>query len=278
MKRARRNFGGPLETIGLLLLLLCAGTACERPYKVVAPKQEASFTNSIGMTFVHIPPGTFVMGSPEKEKGRRDDEQEHFVTLTRGFYCQVTEVTQGQWLEVMGKNPSHFQDCGDDCPVEFVSWKDCKQFIRQLNRREGISTYRLPTEAEWEFACRAGSQTAFATGTILETGCGLVPYLDALGWYCGNSGKRPHPAARKGPNAFGLYDMHGNMWEWCEDWYGAYPLDHVTDPTGPPSGAARVLRGGGWHEDAEDCRSAIRVARSPESKAGTLGFRVVRTP
>ncbi|MDY6988014.1 MAG: formylglycine-generating enzyme family protein [Thermodesulfobacteriota bacterium] len=277
MERARYNTGGLLGVGWVLLLLMCAGVSCERQYKAFLNEQGESFTNSIGMTFVPIPPGTFVMGSPQNEKGRRENEHEHLVTLTRAFYCQVTEVTQGQWLEVMGNSPSHFQDCGDDCPVEFVSWNDCQEFIMELNRREGGNKYRLPAEAEWEYACRAGSQRAFATGRILETGCGHVPYLDAVGWYCGNSGKRPHPAARKSPNAFGLYDMHGNMWEWCEDWYGIYPSGHVTDPTGPPSGSGRVLRGGGWHEDAEDCRSAIRVGRSPESKAGTLGFRLVRT-
>jgi len=261
----------------MLLLVLCAGVACKRQFAGSPIEHEPPFINSIGMKFVFIPPGTFVMGSPENEKGRHDDEHQHVVTLTTGFYCQVTEVTQGQWVEVMGNNPSHFQDCGDDCPVEFVSWKDCQEFIMELNRREGRNKYRLPREAEWEYACRAGSQRAFATGRILETGCGHAPYLDAVGWYCGNSGKRPHPVGRKSPNAFGLCDMHGNMWEWCEDWYGSYPSGHVTDPTGPPSGASRVLRGGGWHEDAEDCRSAIRVGRSPESKAGTLGFRLVKT-
>jgi formylglycine-generating enzyme required for sulfatase activity len=198
------------------------------------------------------------------------------VTLTKGFFCQCTEVTQGQWREVMGVNPAHFKDCGADCPVEFVSWNECKEFVKVLNEREGTHKYRLPTEAEWEYACRAGSGKAFTNGIITETGCGHEPNLDAVGWYCGNSGRRPHPVAQKKPNTFGLYDMHGNMWEWCLDWYGPYPAEHVTNPTGPPEGHGRVLRGGGWHEDAGDCRSAIRVARPPESKAGTLGFRLVR--
>ncbi|MDY6838653.1 MAG: formylglycine-generating enzyme family protein [Thermodesulfobacteriota bacterium] len=264
--------------IWILLLVMFAAMACERRLAGSSIEHEAPFTNSMGMTFVSIPPGTFVMGSPEDETGRHDDEHQCVVTLTKGFYCQTTEVTQGQWFEVMGNNPSHFQDCGDNCPVEFVSWNDCQEFIKQLNGLEGGNKYRLPTEAEWEYACRAGSQRAFAFGNIMETGCGHDPHLDAVGWYCGNSGKKPHPVARKRPNAFGLYDMHGNMWEWCQDWYDSYPSGPVTDPRGPPSGSGRVLRGGGWHEDAEDCRSAIRVGRFPESKAGTLGFRLVRTP
>jgi formylglycine-generating enzyme required for sulfatase activity len=237
-----------------------------------------TFTNSIGMEFVLIPAGSFVMGSPPDEPGRGDDERQHRVTLTKGFYISVTEVTQGQWHQIIGNDPSLFQDCGADCPVEFVSWNDCQEFVQRLNQREGGNRYRLPTEAEWEYACRAGSITAFANGSITETGCGHDPNLDIMGWYCGNSGKKPHPVAQKKENAFGVYDMHGNVWEWCQDWYGPYPSSYVSDPTGPLSGSGRVLRGGGWHEDVEGCRSALRVSRSPESKAGTIGFRLARTP
>ncbi len=240
-------------------------------------RAKALSVNSIGMKFVLIPAGSFVIGSPPDEAGRGDDETQHRVTLTKGFCMGVTEVTHGQWRQIMGNNPSHFQECGDDCPVELVSWNDCQEFIRRLNHLEVGNRYRLPTEAEWEYACRAGSKMAFASGSITETGCGLEPNLATMGWYCGNSGKKPHPVARKKPNVFGLYDMHGNIWEWCEDWYGAYPSGHVTDPTGPSSGAGRLLRGGGWHEDATDCRSALRVGRPPGSKAGTIGLRLVRT-
>lgn len=236
-----------------------------------------TFTNSIGMKFVLIPAGSFVMGSPPDEPGRGDDEKQHRVTLTKGFYMSVTEVTQGQWRQVMGNNPSHFQDCGADCPVEFVSWNDCQEFVKRLNQREGGNRYRLPTEAEWEYTCRAGSTTALANGSISKTGCGHDPNLDVMGWYCGNSGKKPHPVTQRKPNAFGLYDMHGNIWEWCQDWYGPYPSGHVSDPTGPSSGSVRVLRGGGWHEDVEGCRSALRVGRPPTSRAGTLGFRLAGT-
>ncbi|OEU82495.1 MAG: hypothetical protein BA865_14325 [Desulfobacterales bacterium S5133MH4] len=250
----------------------------KQPAQLEGVRAETMTKNSHGMKFVLIRAGSFMMGSQPNEAGRGDDERQHMVILTKEFYMGVTEVTQGQWRKVMGNNPSHFRECGDNCPVEFVSWYDCQEFVRRLNRMEGGNKYRLPTEAEWEYACRAGSTTAFANGGITETGCGYDPNLDAMGWYCGNSDKKPHPAAQKKPNAFGLYDMHGNMWEWCEDWYGTYPPDLVTDPTGPSSGSGRVIRGGGWHEDAVDCRSAIRVSLSEGSRAGTLGFRLVRTP
>ena len=237
-----------------------------------------TFTNSIGMKFVLIPAGSFMMGSPPDESGRGDDERQHRVTLTKGFYMGVTEVTQRQWRQIMGNNLSHFQDCGAECPVEFVSWNDCQEFVQRLNQSEVGNRYRLPTEAEWEYACRAGSITGFANGSITQTGCGHDANLDVMGWYCGNSGKKPHPVAQRKPNAFGLYDMHGNIWEWCQDCYGIYPSGHVSNPTGPSSGSYRVLRGGGWHEDVEGCRSAIRVGRSPASRAGTIGFRLARTP
>jgi formylglycine-generating enzyme required for sulfatase activity len=237
-----------------------------------------TFTNSIGMKFVLIPAGSFMMGSPPDESSRGDDERQHRVTLTKGFYMGVTEVTQRQWRQIMGNNPSHFQDCGAECPVEFVSWNDCQEFVQRLNQSEVGNGYRLPTEAEWEYACRAGSITGFANGSITQTGCGHDANLDVMGWYCGNSGKKPHPVAQRKPNAFGLYDMHGSIWEWCQDWYGIYPSGHVSNPTGPSSGSYRVLRGGGWHEDVEGCRSATRVGRSPGSMAGTIGFRLARTP
>ena len=237
---------------------------------------DKAYVNQYGMEFVIIPAGTFIMGSPAHEPGRNLDEAQHKVTLTKSFYMQRTEVTQKQWFRVMGEDPSLFKNCGNDCPVEFISWEDCQEFVKHLNRKEGSQKYRLPTEAEWEYACRANSASAFANGPATQTGCGYDEHLDAIGWYCGNAGKRPHPAAKKMPNAFGLYDMHGNVWEWVEDWYDIYPLKDVTDPRGPASGSSRVLRGGGWHEDVEGCRSAVRLGRPPDSRAGTLGFRLVR--
>jgi Uncharacterized conserved protein len=144
-------------------------------------------TNTIGMTFVYIEPGSYTMGSPSTESGRGSAETQHQVTLTKGYYMQTTEVTQGQWKAVMGSNPSYFGSCGDDCPVEDVSWTDAQAFITALNEKEQTNKYRLPTEAEWEYAARAGSTTAFANGGISETGCDLDANLDAMGWYCGNA-------------------------------------------------------------------------------------------
>ena len=192
---------------------------------------------------------------------------------------QVTEVTQGQWQTIVGNNPSFFPNCGDNCPVEQVSFNDCKEFIRRLNQKEGTNKYRLPTEAEWEYACRAGSTTAFANGGITKLECGYDPNLDAMGWYCANSGKKTHPVARKNPNAWGLYDMHGNVWEWCQDLYGDYPTGQVTDPKGSSSGRRyRVMRGGDWRLYTRHCRSAHRcVGTSGYSRRiGNVGFRLAR--
>ncbi len=228
-----------------------------------------------GMTFELIPVGTFTMGSPTDELGRNDDETQHEVTLTKDFYLQTTEVTQGQWKAVMGQNPSHFSDCGDDCPVEQVSWDDVQEFIEKLNEMEGTDTYRLPTEAEWEYACRAGSTTAFANGEITNTEYD-DPNLDQIGWYGGNSDNKTHPVAQKEPNDWGLYDMHGNVWEWCQDRDGDYPIGQVTDPTGPSSGTYRMFRGGGWNYYAWNCRSAFRGRDDPGFRGDRSGFRVAR--
>ena len=254
-----------------------------------------SFTNYVGMKFVYIKPGNFTMGSPSSEPGRVSDETQHRVTLTRGYYLQATEVTQGQWQAVMGSNPSSFKSCGDDCPVEQVSWNDVQAFIQKLNQKEGGSQYRLPTEAEWEYAARAGSDTAFANGGITENQCGLDSNLDDMGWYCGNSDvvyngcfdlskwggatcAGTHPVSQKKPNSWGLYDMHGNVWEWCQDWYGDYSSGTVLDPKGPLIGFARVCRGGGWRYPAMYCRAAYRNKYSPHITNYRIGFRLARTP
>ncbi|MBU1162159.1 MAG: SUMF1/EgtB/PvdO family nonheme iron enzyme, partial [Proteobacteria bacterium] len=166
-------------------------------------------TNRFAMKFVYIEPGTFMMGSPSSEPGRDDDERQHRVTLTRGFHMQTTEVTQGQWKAVMGGNPSYFKSCGDDCPVEQVSLKDVQEFIQRLNQKEDTNKYRLPTEAEWEYASRAGTETALANGRISELDCNYDVNLDAMGWYCGNADKTTHRVAQKKANRWGLYDIHG---------------------------------------------------------------------
>jgi formylglycine-generating enzyme required for sulfatase activity len=278
-----------------LTLIYCLPARSEENKSVVEPKQIKKITNSLGMEFVYMIPGTFMMGSPFNEPGRDDDENQHQVTFTKGFYMQTTEVTQGQWKSVMGDNPSYFKNCGDDCPVELVSWNDVEKFIRKLNQREGGNKYRLPTEAEWEYAARAGSSAAFANGGISEIRCGFDTNLDAMGWYCGNSaviysgcydtsncdGSKcigTHSVAQKQPNARGLYGMHGNVWEWCQDWYGSYPSGTVSDPTGSSGGSLRVNRGGSWFGYARDCRSANRRYDLPDLSYTNLGFRLLRNP
>jgi formylglycine-generating enzyme required for sulfatase activity len=243
-------------------------------YADITHEIEDSFQNDFDMRFVRIPAGTFEMGSPENEKGRFSNETLHKVTLTQDFYMQTTEVTQGQWKAVMGQNPSHFKNCGDNCPVEQVSWNDVQAFIKRLNVISKGQQYRLPTEAEWEYAARAGSKTAFANGDIQALHCDYDPNLDKMGWYCGNSSKT-QPVAQKQANQWHIYDMHGNVWEWCSDYFGKYPSEHLTNPKGPETGASRVVRGGSWIYHARSCRSAYRNWFAPDSRYRSLGFRLV---
>ena len=181
---------------------------------------------------------------------------------------QRTPVTQGQWREIMGTNPSQFSDCGDTCPVESVSWEDAQEFVELLNQRRPGLNYRLPTEAEWEYAVRAGT-----TGDY-----GGTEVLDEMGWYLGNSAGRTHPVAQKHPNAWGLYDMHGNVLEWVQDWYGPYTAAVKTDPTGPATGDGRVSRGGSWGDGALFARSTSRSMATPTVRSSQGGFRLARTP
>ncbi len=182
---------------------------------------------------------------------------------------QTAKVTQKQWKAVMGSNPSYFK--GDDLPVEKVSWDDAQELIRKLNQREGGDTYRLPTEAEWEYACRAGTTTRFSFGDDESR-------MGEYAWYVGNSRDRTHPVAQKEPNSWGLYDMHGNVREWCQDRYGDYPLSSVIDPKGPSGGSGRVYRGGSWrYEPRRRVRSAYRNWYNPDFRYIDLGFRLLRT-
>ena len=236
------------------------------------PPLSRELRNSIGMEFVLIAPGTFEMGSPETESRWYDNEVPvHQVTLSQPFYLGKYEVTQGQWTGVMGSNPSYFSACGRNCPVEGVSWEDAEAFIAELNRREGVEVYRLPTEAEWEYAARAGTQTTYHFGTDASQ-------LGAYAWYWYNSDFGTRPVGQKRPNAWGLYGMLGNVREWTADWYGPYSGSPATDPRGPSTGAGRVNRGGNWGGTPGDCRVATRYGDSPGDRTRYLGLRLARTP
>jgi formylglycine-generating enzyme required for sulfatase activity len=221
---------------------------------------------SFGLVVRWIPAGRFTMGSPTSEEGRSSDEVAHEVVLSRGFFMAETECTQGQWEAVMGSNPSNLK--GRDRPVEQVSWEEAVEFCRKLTakqREEGVLPegweWRLPTESEWEYAARAGT-TGARHGE-----------LDAIAWHGGNSGNETHGVKGKQANAWGLYDMVGNVWEWCGDWYGDYPTESVTDPSGPSSGSFRVFRGGCWRDGARYARSAFRGRNVPGFRFNFLGFR-----
>jgi formylglycine-generating enzyme required for sulfatase activity len=255
-----------------LILVTCLSSAWA--VMAQAPKE---ITNSIGMKLVLIPKGTFQMGSPIEEEGRRDVEVQHEVTISKDYYLGVTEVTQGQYEQVMGTNPSHFQKrvfrwiVSPMYPVEEVSWKNAIEFCEKLSElpeeRKAGRVYRLPTEAEWEYACRAGSRTAYHCG---ESSKSLGDYA----WFRENSNDRTHPVGKKKPNAWGLYDMYGNVWEWCSDWEGEYPKGAVSDPTGPREGRFRVHRGGGCFATAAGCRSSDRSGIDESARNRSIGFRV----
>ena len=238
-------------------------------------------TNSIGMKLVLIPKGTFMMRTEieeeriEEERASNNQEQ-YQVTISKDYYLGVTEVTQGQYEKVMRINPSRFQGNkvhGDSSilPVEQVSWEDAVEFCKKLSElpdeKQAGRVYRLPTEAEWEYACRAGSRSFFSFGASSKS-------LGDYAWFVGNSDLQTHPVGEKKANAWGLYDMHGNVIEWCSDWYGKYPKGAVSDPSGPDEGSGRVERGGYFGGGAQFCRSAFRYWRFPTFRSGAHGFRV----
>jgi formylglycine-generating enzyme required for sulfatase activity len=242
------------------------------------PKEaQASVTDhKTGITLVEVGSGRFTMGSAATELGRRADETLHDVTINRPFFLGKSEVTQQEWRAVMGANPSRFADCGPRCPVENVTFADVQQFLAALNAQPDKQLqYRLPTESEWEYACRAGSVTPFSTGDALTTAQanynGKEPYGKAAP---GQFRQRPTRAGGFPANPWGLQDMHGNVWEWTSDWYGPYPADDATDPGGPASGETRVVRGGSWQSDAASGRCAARSSRDPNTRDQGLGFRV----
>jgi formylglycine-generating enzyme required for sulfatase activity len=240
--------------------------------------------------FSFVAPGTFTMGSPPTEPGRSTNEGQHAVTLTRGFYLARREVTEEFWAQIMGGVST------SQLPQVSVTWYDAIRFCNALSNQASLDTayvgagitwtcnwnangYRLPTEAEWEYACRAGSTTAFANGAIADTLCGPNPNLEVIGWYCGNSGTPNvrHAVGGRVANAWGLHDMHGNVWEWCWDWYGDYPTAPVTDPRGSEVGTERVLRGGSFNAWAKNCRSAERYRSGPQYSLSRLGLRLARS-
>jgi formylglycine-generating enzyme required for sulfatase activity len=276
-----------------LVFAMCLSSAGQ----AMAQADDKEITNSIGMKLVLIPKGTFTMGSPENEQvgelSRELDEPQHEVTISQDYYLGVYEVTQAQYKKVMGENPSEFQSNkvamlhpqtgqlakeidSSNHPVEAVSWQDAVKFCQRLSElpeeKKAGRVYRLPTEAEWEYACRAGSKKAFSFGVGAKS-------LGDHAWYRENSNKQTHPVGEKKPNAWGLYDMHGNVWEWCSDWYGEYPIGAVTDPVGPREGSYRVQRGGSWFFEPARCRSACRVGLIPPSNhTDDTGLRIALSP
>jgi sulfatase modifying factor 1 len=261
----------------LFIIMLILSTLLPAPILAV----EKVFRNSLGMEFVLIPAGTFMMGSPPEE-AYRGKEVQHQVTISSPFYLQSTEVTVEQWRAVMGRKLFGRRMGPGDMPVVKISWHDCMDFIRKLNALSEWS-YRLPTEAEWEYACRAGSSTAYSWGNTIDCGKAMYGNNSLKSKECqdyirsrGLSVDQPAPVKSYPPNAWGLYDMHGNVWEWCRDWYGDYTTSATIDPFGPDSGTMRVRRGGSWFKYGYSCRCANRNHGHPGSRYQTTGFRLVR--
>jgi formylglycine-generating enzyme required for sulfatase activity len=290
--------------VGLLLLLGLFLWSRRNAVRLFQPDEEQiqfaataglplEITNSVGMVFRLIPPGTYRMGSPPDEPGRKDDEGQHSARIPHPLYVAVTETTQEQYLEVMEENPSWFEG-GGDTPVENMRWEQIVEFCNRLSAREGLAPahlraagrwtirldrggYRLPVEAEWEYACRARTTNAFYTAAA-----SALPdaerALRRAGWYRANSGGKTRPVATREANRWGLFDMHGNVLEWCWDWHQPYPTTYDLPLTGPEQeGTFKVLRGGGWFDDLELCRSAARQVRRPRNAWKHAGFRCVRT-
>lgn len=243
-----------------------AGISGDIAFKVkTIPDDFTIRVNGVSFDMVYVEGGTFTMGATEEQgsEAEVDEKPAHQVTVS-DFYIGKYVVTQAQWKAVMGSNPSNWK--GDDLPVENVSWNDIQEFLRKLNAKTG-RRYRLPTEAEWEYAARGGNKSRGYKYSGDNN-------IDAVAWYDGNSGKRIHPVGRKSPNELGLYDMSGNVWEWCQDWYDSYSGSDQTDPAGPSAGSIRVLRGGCWFSSAELCRVANRFSYAPVNR-NSHGLRLV---
>src|SRR5262245_3121191 len=214
-----------------------------------------------GMAFVRIPAGSFDMGTPANEPRREAQERLHRVTLSRGFYLGVHEVTQREWARVMGGNPSNFRNC-PACPVEKVTYLDVEAFLERINARSAWPGVRLPTEAEWEYACRAGGHEAYGAARTITTR--LANY----------DGKKTVPVGSYPPNAFGLFDMSGNVWEWTSDDHCGYPDSAVTDPQGRCASGLKVIRGGSWYFGADSARCGLRYTHRPQDRGFSLGVRL----
>jgi formylglycine-generating enzyme required for sulfatase activity len=259
-----------MRIISAIILFSFIPYGCREKNK---PEPVGVVINSLGMRLLYISPGKFTMGSPSNEEKRDDDEICHEVKLTQGFYIGATEVTQAQWHAVMDEKVSDI--VSGDLPITSISWRDAFEFCQRLSKKEGRA-YHLPTEAQWEYACRSGTKTPFSFGETISTD--QANYNGGFVYGRGQKGvhrKKLLPVGSFEPNAWGLYDMHGNAGEWCQDWYGDYPTPSVNDPVGPSKGALRVARGGSWNDLPEWCRSAFRVKVPPELGTPYLGFRVV---
>ena len=309
----------PHSLLGLLLFALTT-SACQSPTPVVRKKAQVKGEAQVAAArekastpltegFVAVKAGSFVMGSAVDEESRYTNERKHRVTLTRDFEIGKYEVTQAQFEAVMGYNPSAFKDC-PKCPVETVSWYEALAYTNALSKKAklracytckgdkaevkceaaeafrgakvyGCPGYRLPTDAEWEFAYRAGTKTVYYNGANpddLRVECRKKdPVADAIGWYCQNSGKRTHPVGLKKPNPWGLYDMAGNVWEWCHDRYLAVLSRDAVNPWGIPDSPMRVVRGGAWKYYSRGMRAACRAWYKPYYSGDRHGFRVART-
>ena len=263
------------EALELLTDAEAAKTAVEAAAEATADaarRQPGDARTFDGMDFVWVPAGGFRMGYPDEEPVTR-------VRISRGFWLGKFEVTQAAWQEVMATNPSWFAGCGE-CPVENVSWYDAQEFIGRLNARSRVGRYRLPTEAEWEYAARAGTigeaEWEYASRQFDGSWDRYSGSLDAIAWYEDNSGGRTHPVGQKGPNAWGLHDMRGNVYEWVQDLHSAYPGGSVVDPQGAASGTYRVSRGGNWDGAPWRCRASHRAVDSPDTRNEYGGFRLLR--
>ena len=257
-----RSGNGKTPTSPVSQTASAAGNGKIEPRKT-GTKRTITLPGGATMEMIWCAPGTFLMGSPLSEIGRFEDEPQHQVMLTKGFWLGKFEVTQAQWTSVMGANPSHFK--GDKRPVDTLSWSDCQAFIHKVQAMTRLPV-RLPTEAEWEYACRAGR-----TGAV--SGSGL---LGDMAWYDANSEHQTHDVGNHQPNDWGFHDMHGNVLEWCSDWF-AKPNEMsmaMVDPQGPATGSFRMLRGGCWFYFARDCRSAYRLKRDPDVRNSVFGFRL----